>query len=165
MRPITRSATAASESLIFMVGKQSLFTIGYEGANQADFIASLEADDIRLLADLRELPLSRKAGFSKRALANALQAHGIDYLHIRELGCPRWIRARYRRDHDWNHYSEDFTRYLATQNRALETLAQLAARQSTALMCFEADAARCHRSIVAAALHRTHAFTIVDLAP
>ena len=142
-----------------------LFTIGYEGADPAQFLARLQARGIKILVDLRELPLSRKAGFSKRALATALQANGIDYLHLRALGCPRWLRERYRRDHDWEHYSEDFGRHLATQAEALQGLMQIARAQPTALMCFEARAERCHRSLVAAALHGLSGVRVVDLVP
>jgi len=43
----------------------------------------------------------RKLGFSSNALAGALLAEGIEYLHLVELGCPRKIRERYKRDRDW----------------------------------------------------------------
>lgn len=60
-----------------------VFTIGYEGRTINDFLADLRANDIKLLADVREAPTSRKRGFSKSALASALQDAGIDYLHLR----------------------------------------------------------------------------------
>lgn len=147
-----------------MITEQILFTIGYEGMDQAHFLTCLRERGITLLADVRELPLSRKPGFSRRALAAPLHANAITYVHFRALGCPRWMRARFRHDHDWDHYSEDYLRYLATQAEVLQDLAQMARRQRTALMCFEADAQRCHRSLIAAALRESTQFRTVDLA-
>ncbi len=52
--------------------EKTLFTIGYEGLSQKEFIATLAAAKVRIVFDVRELPLSRKPGFSKRGLADAL---------------------------------------------------------------------------------------------
>ena len=46
-----------------------LATIGYEGSAIEDFIATLKLANIEILLDVREIPLSRKKGFSKNALA------------------------------------------------------------------------------------------------
>jgi len=51
-----------------------LATISYEGADQVDFIASLHAAAITRLIDVREIPISRRRGFSRSALATALDA-------------------------------------------------------------------------------------------
>ena len=45
--------------------KMDLFTIGYEGLDQRQFIAHLVHNKISVVADVRHLPLSRKKGFSK----------------------------------------------------------------------------------------------------
>jgi hypothetical protein len=47
----------------------TLFTIGYEGSSIGDFRATLEAARINLVIDVRDVPISRKPGFSKTALA------------------------------------------------------------------------------------------------
>jgi hypothetical protein len=44
-------------------------------------------------------------------------------------------------------------------------LARLAATRRTALLCYEADPARCHRSYVAQAVARVTPLRIVDLRP
>ncbi len=72
-----------------------LYTFGYEGLDLDAFLARLGAAGVCQVVDVRELPLSRKKGFSKRALAAALAAHDIEYLHMPALGCPKPIRARY----------------------------------------------------------------------
>jgi uncharacterized protein (DUF488 family) len=74
---------------------KNLFTVGYEGLMLEAFIQRLQSNSIQTLVDVRELPLSRKRGFSKRALAEALALQGITYLHMPALGCPKPIRDRY----------------------------------------------------------------------
>ena len=66
-----------------------LATIGYEKATLDDVIGRLQAAGVELLIDVRAVAASRRAGFSKTLLAATLQAHGIDYLHLRALGTPK----------------------------------------------------------------------------
>jgi uncharacterized protein (DUF488 family) len=128
----------------------TVFTVGYEGQSLAGFLQGLQLSGVSLLADLREAPISRKPGFSKTRLAAALQDAGIGYIHIRPLGCPRPIRDAYRMDRDWARYTRDYLDHLEQQQAALEQLAALCESQPTALLCYEADFNRCHRSFVAA---------------
>lgn len=65
-----------------------IFTIGYEGATQAEVIAALSAAGVELLIDVRAVPLSRRPGFSKNVLASGLREAGIDYIHLKALGTP-----------------------------------------------------------------------------
>lgn len=131
-----------------------LFTIGYEGRSIGQFIDSLQSAWVGLLIDVREAPISRKPGFSKSALSAALGEAGIDYLHLRALGCPRPIRDRHREDGDWARYTADFLAHLEQQQPALDQLIDCANDRSTALLCFESDFNRCHRTYVARAAAR-----------
>jgi uncharacterized protein (DUF488 family) len=112
----------------------------------------LRAHGVHLLADVREAPISRKPGFSKSALAEALLLAGIDYRHIRALGCPKSIRDAYKQDGDWARYTRAFMKHLDTQQAAVDELAQLCKDHPTALLCYEADFNRCHRTYVARAV-------------
>jgi uncharacterized protein (DUF488 family) len=125
-----------------------VMTIGYEGSSFKQFVDTLAADGVEKIVDVRELPLSRKRGFSKRSLEALLHAQGIEYIHLRELGCPRPIRYAYRADGNWPRYTVKYLRYLDTQDEAMQELYNLASRERCALLCFEADANRCHRSLV-----------------
>jgi len=102
-----------------------------------------------LLVDVRELAMSRRAGFGKTALAAALAREGIGYLHLRSLGCPRSIRHDYRRDGDWARYVRRFSEYIKRQGPVLDELARMALQSRCCLLCFERDYRRCHRSLVA----------------
>ena len=147
-----------------MPARRQLFTFGYEGLDIDAFIARLRADAVETVMDVRQLPLSRKKGFSKSALGAALQHAGIAYLHVSALGCPRPIRDRYKRDGDWAAYTESFLGYLETQEAPLRDLAALAGDSTVCLMCFEADFTRCHRSFVARAAARLGASEVWHLA-
>ena len=130
-----------------------LTTIGYEGASLPAFLATLKDAGVTRLLDIRELPISRRKGFSKTPLSQALAGVGIEYQHERALGAPRSIRHRLREDGDLKRYFADFREYLSTQDTLLDELAR-ALSGCVALLCFERNPAECHRSVVVAALAR-----------
>lgn len=140
----------------------TLFTIGYEGLDTDAFLSLLAEHGIDTVVDVRELPLSRKPGFSKKALGTALNLSGREYVHMVQLGCPKTVRERYRDDGNWKRYCQGFLKYLKTQDDAIVELAKMVASSSCALLCYEADSNYCHRSMVAAAVrefcgaHITH---------
>ena len=126
-----------------------LMTIGYEGLPLTEFFDLLRRCQVSMVVDVRELPISRRAGFAKAALSASLEGHGIRYTHISALGCPRDIRHTYRDDGDWAQYTRRFKAYLETQLPALEELAGLMTQEKCCLLCFEEDYNFCHRSFVA----------------
>src|SRR6266567_1180227 len=79
-------AALASRSLA-IVGK-AMFTIGYEKARLADVITTLTAAGVAILIDVRDRPISRRPGFSKRQLAAAVEEAGMRYVHLQPLGTP-----------------------------------------------------------------------------
>lgn len=130
-----------------------LSTIGYEGVSLDEFIAMLKAAGTSLLLDVRELPISRKPGFAKAALREALAEAGIAYRHERALGSPKDVRHRLRADGDVARYWKDFHAHLATQHDLLDELAVTLEGRVT-LLCYERDPAACHRSAVVVELAR-----------
>lgn len=124
-------------------------TIGYEGLSQHLFFDALRASGVQTIVDVRELPLSRKRGFSKSALAGTAASYEMTYVHLGELGCPRPIRYDYKADRDWDRYVRRFTAYLDTQNVAIAHLATRIKRERCCLVCYEADYNACHRTLVA----------------
>lgn len=129
-----------------------IFTIGYEGIDLARFIRLLAHNRIETVVDIREMPLSRKPGFSKTALRTALNLAGFEYVHLGVLGCPKDVRNQYRADGNWAAYKRGFMRYLSTQESAVAELSAMANSSNCALLCFEADYNFCHRSMVADAV-------------
>lgn len=142
----------------------TIFTIGYEQATQPAVVSALRNAGVALLADIRYLPLSRRPGFSKTSLRAAIEEVGIAYRHFRHLGTPADGRAAARRgDH------AELSRIYAGQLELPEALQQMAEiralawEQPLALLCYERDAAECHRALLFEALFAD--FDRVDLEP
>lgn len=127
---------------------RNIFTIGYEGATLSDFLATLDLAGVDTLLDVREIPTSRRRGFSKSALSAALLDAGFGYRHERRLGSPTKIRHRLRQDKNYTKFFRDFRCYLNTQTDLLDELIRSMAG-NVALMCYERDPNTCHRHIVA----------------
>jgi hypothetical protein len=66
--------------------KTILYTIGYEGISLEEYLNRLIKNDVKVLVDVRNNPLSMKFGFSKTQLKNFCSNLGIEYLHIPEVG-------------------------------------------------------------------------------
>ncbi|MFC4426504.1 DUF488 family protein [Deinococcus navajonensis] len=127
----------------------SLWTIGYEDADLYVFLDTLREAGVELVIDTRERAQSRRKGYSKTALGLALQEQGVRYHHLRALGTPPALRKTYRLDRDFAALKAGYTLHLATQGQALEELAGLASQSRVALLCYEANAGECHRSLIA----------------
>ncbi len=141
----------------------ALFTFGYEGLSIDSFIARVRKAGVTVVIDVRELPLSRKKGFSKTAFGAALKRAGIVYRHLPVFGCPKPIRNQYKADGNWKRYERAFSAYLATQLSALTDLAAFSKTTKACLVCFEADFDFCHRSLVARAAAQAGGAPVIHL--
>jgi uncharacterized protein (DUF488 family) len=141
-----------------------LFTIGYEGSTIDNFVATLRAAQVDLLVDVRDVPISRKRGFSKNSLAERLKSEGLSYLHLRGLGDPKEgrIAAREGRHADFRRV---FSCHLVSESAQvhLERAVVSAKAQTVCLMCFERDHRFCHRLMIADAMCARGPFKSVHL--
>jgi uncharacterized protein (DUF488 family) len=141
-----------------------IFTIGYEQATQSSLVTALREARVEVLADIRYLPLSRRPGFSKNSLKAAVEQAGIEYRHFRDLGTPADGRAAARRgDHA---ALERIYRGQLELPEALKQMAELRALaegKRVCLLCYERNAAECHRALLFDALFAD--FERVDLQP
>lgn len=132
-----------------------------------NFLSTLKDAGIDLLVDVRAVAMSRRPGFAKSALRANVESIGVSYLHLRQLGTPSDGRAAARAGrHEEMH--EIFREQLATRGAQdeLQVLADLVrGNQRVAIMCFEADARICHRSIVAGAMGKLVDIVVTDLVP
>jgi AbrB family looped-hinge helix DNA binding protein len=143
--------------------KPIIYTVGYEGKTISNLIDILQKHGIRLLVDVRELPLSRKNGFSKTALKEHLNKAGIEYISIRELGTPKEIRHDLRdKAISWQKFRELYIEYLNKHMDAVKRLEELAKSKPTVIMCYEKDWRICHRSIIAEYLEKD-GFEVIHL--
>lgn len=133
-----------------------LMTIGYEKATPEDFVATLKAGGVEVLVDIRDRAQSRRRGFSKTALADAVEKAGIEYVHFRALGDPKEGREAARAG-NIDKFKKIFNAVMADKpaQNALKEVAKLASTKHICLMCYERDHRYCHRKIVSDQLENT----------
>lgn len=141
-----------------------LATIGYEKLTQPELIALLQDAGVEVLIDVRAVAASRRAGFSKTLLAGGLAEAGIDYVHLRGLGTPKAGReaARKGRIAEMHAIFEEQLKTPEAEHDMARAEAIVAERPA-ALLCLEADAAGCHRRIVADRLKERLGIAVRDL--
>ena len=140
--------------------RTALFTIGYEGRALDELIAELAVNRIDRVIDVRQLPLSRRRGFSKTPLGAALAEHAIEYMHLRAAGNP------YRAEKDAIGRDEllaKYRRHLAGAAPAITEVADAARGHRVALLCYERAPAECHRSILVRRVRRRLGVGSIDL--
>jgi uncharacterized protein (DUF488 family) len=146
---------------------RKLFTIGYEKAKPEAVMAELKRAKVRLLVDTRAVAASRKAGFSKKALAAALDENGIGYLHLQKLGTPddgRQAAHSGKMDVMWRIYSKHLKTAAAIE--AMDELVSIVkSGQPVCLLCFERDKDFCHRSRIAEIVRERTGIEVQDLVP
>lgn len=127
-----------------------VYTMGYEGTDIERFIATLKAVGVSRLADVRAVALSRKKGFSKKALSARLEAEGIEYIHFIQLGDPKPGRDAAKAGM-FEEFRAIYSEHLESESAkaSVELLARAAGEKPTCLLCFERDPKTCHRSLVA----------------
>ncbi|ABD53503.1 hypothetical protein Jann_0586 [Jannaschia sp. CCS1] len=142
----------------------ALLTVGYEGTDLRRFLACLEQSGVKTLVDVRERAQSRKKGFSKTALAEALAGIGIRYVHLRDLGDPKPGRDAARAG-DYETFRKVFTSHMDTDaaKSALSELDTLAKEDRTCILCFERCHTECHRAIVATYLKELSPYDVVHV--
>jgi uncharacterized protein (DUF488 family) len=141
-----------------------LATIGYERATLDEVIGRLKAVGVEIVLDVRAVASSRRAGFSKTLLGASLAQAGVDYLHLRALGTPKAGRqaAHAGRTQEMRRIYEEHLQAPEAQ-LALAVATQLAEARRAALLCYEADAADCHRRIIADRIQAATGCEVVDL--
>ena len=123
-----------------------IVSVGYQGRTVDELAEDLAAQGVEKVIDVRLNAVSRRPGFSKRALIASLEGHGIAYVHARELGNPRENREGFRQGQPnavlvYEHVLD------SSRERLTELAAQLEGR-TVAVLCFEADHSTCHRRVV-----------------
>ena len=118
---------------------QSVYTTGYEGKDIDEFLQYLGSYNIRRVVDIREIPISRKKGFSKTILQQRLAENDIDYIHIKALGSPSHLRKKVYQDKDFEYFFEKYEEHLESCLAELERLYEVINEKLSCLLCFERD--------------------------
>jgi len=130
---------------------KTIYTIGHSTHPIEIFVNMLQSFDVRLLADIRRFPGSRKyPHFNSEALAASLKQSGIEYMHLPELGGRRKPLPDSRNTAWRNDAFRGYADYMETDEfkAAARGLEALAMEQPLAYMCSEAVWWRCHRALV-----------------
>jgi hypothetical protein len=134
--------------------KTILFTIGYEGISLEEYLVRLLKNDVKVLVDVRNNPLSMKYGFSKSQLIKYCGYLGIQYLHFPEVGIQSEQRQELNSQSDYDklfavYRKNNLSKTTTSQNEILKLLKQ---HKRIALTCFEANICQCHRKHLAEAI-------------
>lgn len=149
---------------------KQIWTIGHSTRKIDNFISALEANGIKLVADVRSLPGSRRyPQFNQDALAQSLSEHAIRYEHFPELGGRRKPKPDSPNTAWRNEAFRAYADHMETEEfrKGVDRLVDFAGKVGpTAIMCAEVLWWRCHRALIsdflkARGVEVTH---IVDLA-
>jgi uncharacterized protein (DUF488 family) len=142
---------------------RTLYTIGYQKALLRDVIATLNTAGVATLLDMRDRPISRRPGFSKRQLA-AIEDAGMRYVHLAALGTPPEGRLANRR-REWERFWGIIEEKLGRPEAELDLYqaAGIAEAVPRRLLSYEADWQVCHRRRIAEILGERHGFGIRHL--
>lgn len=140
--------------------KTVLFTIGYEGISLEEYLNRLLKNDVKVLVDVRNNPLSMKYGFSKSQLKYYCESLGIQYIHFPEVGIQSEQRQELNTQNDYDklfavYRKSNLSKTTHTQNEILKLLQQ---HTRIALTCFEANICQCHRKHLAEAIEQLPEF-------
>ena len=154
-----------------------IWTIGHSTRNIDNFVSLLQENGIKLVADVRMFPGSKRyPQFNRESLAGALGQSGIRYEHFPELGGRRKTRPDSRNTAWRNASFRGYADYMETDefHRGIERLLDLAAGRvrpigglanaigPTAIMCAEAVWWRCHRSLISDYL-KAHGVEVIHI--
>ena len=134
----------------------SVCTIGHSNRTWDAFLTLLRAHEIRLVADVRAQPGSRRMPhFASTAMAVALPAAGVAYRWFPHLGGRRSLQPGSDRNAAWRDAAfRGYADYMGRPEfaRALAELEGVARQQRAAVLCAEAAYLKCHRQLIADAL-------------
>jgi len=140
--------------------KTVLFTIGYEGISLEEYLVRLLKNDVKILVDVRNNPLSMKYGFSKSQLKKYCKSLGIKYLHFPQVGIQSGQRQELNSQTDYDKLFAGYRKnnLTKTTDTQIEILNLLSKHKRIALTCFEANICQCHRKHLAEAIEKLPAF-------
>lgn len=129
-----------------------IFTLGHSTRTLDEFLALLRAHGVNAVLDVRRFPASRRYPyFNREALAAALDAEGIEYHWLPELGGRRAPRPDSHNTAWRNASFRGYADYMETPafREGINRLEAIAAGRNAAILCAEAVWWRCHRSLIA----------------
>jgi uncharacterized protein (DUF488 family) len=140
---------------IVLAMSNPFFTIGHSTRPAQEFIALLNAAEIKLVVDVRTVPRSRtNPQFNRDVLPASLASEGVAYEHLAALGGLRGKQPGVSPDVNafWENASfHNYADYALSEafRSSLEKLRETGRASRITVMCAEAVWWRCHRRIIA----------------
>ena len=128
-----------------------IWTVGHSTRPIEELIEALRSFEIKVLADVRSFPGSRRyPHFNKEQLNASLAAGAIEYQHFPELGGRRRARPDSYNMAWQNKAFRGYADHMDTEEfrGGMARLLDVARERRTAIMCAEAVWWRCHRSLI-----------------
>ncbi len=120
-----------------------VLSVGYERRTLDEFIRPLLEGRVSRVIDVRAVAMSRRAAYRKAALAAALSAVGIEYVHVEAAGNP------YRAQKDGLRAClAAYRRHLRRKPSAVQAVLELVGSRRVAIFCYERKHEECHRSVL-----------------
>lgn len=128
----------------------AIYTIGYEKKSIDTFLHRLLSIGIKRIIDVRNNPISRVYGFSKKNLENLLSKVMISYSHFPNLGIPSEFRQNLATENDYILLFKKYNdKILSINEESISRVIELLKSEPSALLCFEDDPSHCHRGLLA----------------
>jgi uncharacterized protein (DUF488 family) len=125
-----------------------IYSVGYEGLDVKGLVERLVSARVTLVVDVRLNAVSRRPGFSKKALSAELEAVGIRYRHDAALGNPLDNRDSFRKG-DGKEGRRRMREMLENgSGPALKQLVDDARDNRVAVLCVERGPMQCHRQVI-----------------
>jgi uncharacterized protein (DUF488 family) len=126
-----------------------IYSVGYEGMTVGGLVERLSGSQVSVVVDVRLNPTSRRPGFSRRQLSDALAKAGIEYVHEKELGNPPDNRDSFRNGDPASGRKRMRSLLTNGASDALDRVVVLASTKRIAVLCVEREHNRCHRDVIA----------------
>ena len=125
----------------------TIYTIGHSVHDWETFLGLLTLHGIDVVVDTRSAPVSRRAAFAnKRTMPALLEHKDMSYLFLGDsLGGKPSDDDLYEKNGKPDYRK---IRALESFQAGIDTVLDLATRQTVALMCSEEDPSKCHRHLL-----------------
>jgi uncharacterized protein (DUF488 family) len=135
--------------------KRFIYTIGYQQTSVSELLSFISQNGIKRIIDVRQNPVSRKPGFSKKKISLLADKAGLEYVHVRDVGIESKDRKNLRTEADYKHLLDRYEKQISRKKqKQVETVAKLVMEKPSVLICYEADPEFCHRARLASVIAR-----------
>jgi len=138
------------------ITRSGVVGVSYEGRSVAEFVTGLRLDGVQIVVDARLVPRCNRRGVSRHALAEALRANGIQYVHYEALGDPEPYQVTARGPAEAAAAAERYREHLAKPavREVIRDLIAVSGSRRVGVMTADVDPDRTQRAVLLAEIDR-----------